>query len=93
MKIIVSSRYFYSVLSRIDSENTFVDSVSANPDGIIIHTEKMNFAVNCDVNDGAAFIDQRNVRWDFLKAHLCKVPDQPMVVNFSTQKIEITYTF
>jgi len=95
MKIVVSSKYFAKILSRLDIDKNNVTDVcsSSIKTEIVLSSGDKHIAVNCDPSEETFFINQSSVRYDWLRDHLTKLPEMPIVLEFSANSLTMQINY
>ncbi len=81
MKVLVSSKSLYNVLSQIDFNTDSVRNVILNKFQLIINTYTQSVNVCIETRSQESTIIQENVRWDFIKSTVGKLDDQPIALD------------
>lgn len=93
MKIIVSSRYLAKRLSKLDIYNQNVEQIVTTESGIVFIGKLHSVSVNCEVSTDDERFNQSDVRYDFLHEHLTKLPEMPIILEFSDNSLTMQITY
>lgn len=96
MRIIVSSKELSSSLSQIDFKGgEFVKSVKVTREHLIVYTETNVYVIGCEVARlySQYWTMQGDARWDWLADVVKVIAEQPIVLEITPDKVQLTLTF
>ncbi len=92
MKAIVSSKYFAIILSRFNLDKNNIEWVESTESGIKLIGIHNSIDINCERNENV-FLNQSNVRYDFLHDHLTMLPEMPIVLDFGDNSLTMQINY
>lgn len=93
MKIIVSSKHLFSVLSKIDFEKDFVEGVIISEGKFIFNTNSENLEMYVHSDTKNESLPQWNRDWLGVRKLLGNVEEQPLTIKITSDEIFIYFYF
>ncbi len=95
MKILVSSLSLASYLHAFDYGECPVERVGYFDGKLRIESSDYAVDVHCEIIDGSRgiYIDQSCSRWDWLEKTLRNITEQPIVLEFGTNRLNLIISY
>lgn len=92
MKIIVSSKVFYHMVKRINTDNVMSVKIDRVKKFTIYYGHNYSLTFPVETNDNG-FMIQDNVRWDWLLKDIKGIQEQPICIEFTVNKASFTLSY
>lgn len=91
MKILVSSKRFSECFKKFKHEHIRVVEIKDNV--FTAHTIDDEISIDVETKDNGVVVDQYTARWDWFLRDLSKIGEQPIVLEFSKNRVNFTLMY
>jgi len=93
MKIIVSTKQLAAKLNEFDFENDLIQAVRGENSNLYLDSQQKTVEIWCEIIQFKARVEQGGARWDWLRDLMNNVDEQPVMVIFTNNHIQVIFNY